>query len=272
MVHQIEVAGLTVPSLGFGTWELSPEDAYTGVRAALDAGYRHVDTAQMYDNEEAVGRAIADSDVDRDDVWLTTKVWKDDADRDGVHRSTKESLDRLGVDHLDLLLLHWPSDDVAPMEETLGAFTELRDDGVTRAIGVSNFPSKHLARAFELAPIVTDQVEHHPYLAVDPIKDTLRANGGFLTAFSPNAKGEVLDDETLREIGEEHDKNAIQVTLRWLLQRSNTATLPRSHSPEHIEANAQVSDFELPDEEVARIDGLASGYRIVDPPFAPTWD
>lgn len=264
--------GPDVPRLGFGTFQLTGDDAYRSVRIALAAGYRHIDTAQGYGNEAEVGRAIADGGVDRDEVFVTTKLLPTNAAAADVHTTTDQSLRELGFDHLELLLLHWPAEDVAPLEETLGAMTEVRESGRTRAIGVSNFPSAMLARAFDLAPIVTDQVEHHPFLAVDPIEDVLHARGGFLTAYSPLARGQVTDDPTLREIGEAHGVSAAQVTLRWLLQKPATVAIPKSGTPERIRANAEVLGFELSDDEMARIRALDRGQRLIDPDGGPEWD
>jgi len=263
---------LEVPRLGFGTFQLTDQDAYDAVRVALDAGYRHIDTAQGYDNEAQVGQAIADSDVDRGEVFVTTKLKPSNAAASDVHTTTGHSLKDLGLDHVDLLLLHWPAEHVAPLEETLTAMTEVKDAGKTRAIGVSNFPSVMLARAFDLAPIVTDQVEHHPFLAVDPIETVLHERGGFLTAYSPLAQGEVADHDTLMEIGEAHGVSAAQVTLRWLLQKPATVAIPKSGTPERIRSNAEVFDFELTDDEMARIRGLDRGHRLIDPDGGPAWD
>lgn len=266
----IETGRCNVPALGFGTWQLEGEQAYDAVRTALDVGYRHVDTAQMYGNEDEVGRALADSEVDREDVFLTTKVWRDRAAPHEVGPSTEESLKRLRTDHVDLLLLHWPSDDV-PLEETLAAMAELIDEHRTRYIGVSNFPSQALDRAARLAPIVTDQVEHHPYLAVDAVHDVANEQDLFVTAYSPLARGRVLDDPTLTEIGDAHGRTAPQIVLAWLLQRGVSA-IPKSRSPERIAQNFEVFDIELSVEELRRIDALDEGLRLIDPPFAPAWD
>ena len=266
----LQTPRVTVPALGFGTWQLEPDVAYDAVRTALEVGYRHVDTAQLYGNEEAVGRAIADSEVDRDDVFLVTKVAPDNAPPEAVRSSTRESLERLGTDHVDLLLLHWPSD-AAPLEQTMAALTRLEEEHRTRYIGVSNFPSQALDRAAHLAPIVTDQVEHHPYLAVDAIRATADEHDLFVTAYSPIARGRVTDDPVLTEIAEAHDRTPVQITLAWLL-RSGVAAIPRSRRPEHIAANFDVFDIALSDEEAARIDDLACDLRLIDPPFAPTWD
>jgi 2,5-diketo-D-gluconate reductase B len=264
--------GLQVPTLGFGTFQLSGEQAYDGVRTALEVGYRHIDTAQGYDNEREVGRAIADSDVERSEVFLTTKIRPDNAAAGDVRSSTLQSLDALGVEHVDLLLLHWPAEDTAPLEETLSAMTQLWEGDATRAIGVSNFPSAMLARALELAPVVTDQVEHHPFLAVDQIRKVLREHDGFVTAYSPLARGEVMDDDTLAAIAEEHDVSPAQVTLRWMLQQGDVVAIPKSANPDRIRSNFDVFGFELSDDELARITALDEGRRLIDPDFAPDWD
>jgi 2,5-diketo-D-gluconate reductase B len=264
--------GLEIPRLGFGTFLLDGDDAYRSVRTALETGYRHVDTAQGYRNEAEVGRAVADSAVDRDEVFVTTKIKPGNAAAPEVRRSTEESLRQLGMDRVDLLLLHWPAEHVAPLEETLEAMVTVRDDGLTRAIGVSNFPSAMLRRAYEIAPIVTDQVEHHPFLSVRPIERVLEEHGGFLTAYSPIAKGEVMADPTLIDIGDAHGVSPIQVTLRWMLQRPAVVAIPKSGTEERIRANFDVFGFELTDEEMARVDGVDRGYRIVDPEGSPDWD
>lgn len=263
---------LAVPRLGFGTFQLAGEDAYRSVRTALDVGYRHIDTAQGYANEAEVGRAIDDAPVDRDEVFVTTKLKPSNAAAADVRASTEQSLRELRTDRVELLLLHWPAEHVAPLEETLEAMTAVRDAGLTRSIGVSNFPSKLLQRAFELAPIVTDQVEHHPFLAVTPIERVLDEHGGFLTAYSPLARGEVADDPTLVAIGEAHGATPAQVTLRWMLQRPGVVAIPKSGDDARIRSNADVHGFELSDDEMARIDALDRGHRLIDPPNGPDWD
>lgn len=271
VVQTITFGDSHIPSLGFGTFQLSPDETQRCVEIALDVGYRHIDTAQGYENEEQVGLAISASPVDRDDVFLTTKVRRTNATREAVHTSTRESVKRLGVDHVDLLLFHWPAEDIAPLEETMGALSEVRDAGLTRHIGVSNMPSAMLERAFDLAPIVTNQVEYHPYLHVDAIRRVLDVHGGFLTAYSPIARGIVLDDPVLQRIAADHDATPAQVTLRWLLQKG-TVAIPKSAKPERIHANFDVFGFELADEDMEVIDGLNRGERLINPPFAPQWD
>jgi diketogulonate reductase-like aldo/keto reductase len=269
-VKTVQTSHLTLPALGFGTWEL--EDVTANVRHAIDVGYRHIDTAQIYGNEAEVGRGIAEGGVDRDALFVTTKVWRTNAEASKVVSSTEESLRRLELDHVDLLLLHWPSDEVAPLGETLEAMDALRERGLTRHIGVSNFPSDRLREAAALAPIVNDQVEHHPYLAIDAIREVATAKDLFVTAYSPMARGEVLDDPVITEIAAAHHASAAQVALAWVLAQPVTVTIPKSNTPERITENLAAAQVELTAEEVERIDQLARGSRQVDPPFAPTWD
>ena len=264
--------GTAVPRLGFGTFQLSGEEAYRSVATALDVGYRHVDTAQGYANEAEVGRALAGSNIDRDEVFVTTKLKPSNATAGAVRSSMVDSLRALGTDRVDLLLLHWPAEHVAPLAETLEAMTSLREDGLTREIGVSNFPSKMLARAYELAPVVTDQVEHHPYLGVPKIEEVLRVRGGFLTAYSPLARGKVAADPVLKELAIAHDVTPAQITLRWMLQRPGVVTIPKSGTPERIRSNVEVFDFALSDDEMARVDALERGERLIDPGGGPDWD
>lgn len=264
--------GTEVPRLGLGTFQLPPDDAYRSSLVALEVGYRHLDTAQGYENEAAVGRALRDAPLDRDEVFVTSKIKPSNAHAADVRRSTQESLRDLGLERLDLMLLHWPAESVAPLPETLEAMTALVHDGLVRHIGVSNFPSRMLAHAYELAPVVTDQVEHHPYLGVPAIEEVLRARGGFLTAYSPLARGKVVDDPVLQEIGAHHGVGPTQVTLRWMLQRPGVVAIPKSANAERIRENFDVFGFELSDEEMQRIDGLERGERLIDPDFGPEWD
>jgi 2,5-diketo-D-gluconate reductase B len=267
----VEVQGTQVPALGFGTWLLTGEDAAEGVRDALEIGYRQIDTARAYENEREVGRGIVESGVPRDEIFLTTKVPHDEATADEVRRDAEQSLERLGVDHLDLLLLHWPSPDV-PLEETLTAMNRVREEGLTRSIGVSNFPAGLLAQALELAPVFSNQVEYHPFLDQSRLLELARANEVLITAYSPLAHGMVPDDETLNRIGQAHDKTAGQVALRWLLDQDHVSPIPKASNHERRVENFEVFDFELSAEERAEIDGLPKDVRTADPPWAPDWD
>ncbi|WP_226479608.1 aldo/keto reductase [Natrinema amylolyticum] len=252
--------GAEVPALGLGTARMTGRDCRRAVETALALGYRHVDTAQMYDNEAAVGRALAESEVDREDVFVVTKVHPDNAAREDVHESTRESLERLGLSTVDCLLLHAPSDR-APLAETLAAMNDLQDEGAVDHVGVSNFSVDELEDARELSetPIVANQVKYHPYHHQDDLLEYCVERDVCLTAYSPLAEGTVPGDDRLAEIGESYDKSASQVALRWLVQQPNVAAIPKASSREHIEANADIFDFELSNEELAAVADIGDG-------------
>jgi 2,5-diketo-D-gluconate reductase B len=260
-----------VPAIGYGTWQVTGQDATDGVRDALEIGYRQIDTARAYENEREVGRGIADSGVAREEIFLTTKVPHDEASADEVQRDCEQSLERLGVDYLDLLLLHWPSPDV-PLEETMKALTGLRADGRIRNLGVSNFPAGMLAQALDLAPVFCDQVEYHPFLDQSRLLELARAHDVLITAYSPLAHGKVPDDETLTRIGDAHGKTAGQVALRWLLDQDHVSPIPKASSHARRRENFEVFDFDLSDDERGEIDALPKDVRTANPPWAPDWD
>ncbi|WP_291838979.1 aldo/keto reductase [Brevundimonas sp.] len=256
----ITVDGHTIPLLGFGTWNLEPADARRMVAEALRIGYRHIDTAWIYKNEAAVGDGIRDAiaagHVKREDIWLTTKIWVAHFDRAGLLKQAKESADSLGFTP-DLLLLHWPKAEPA-FEETLGALNEALEQGLTKSIGLSNFPSAEFARAQSLskAKLITNQVEYHPYLKLTKLIAAAKALGSSITAWSPLAQGNIADDPTLNAIGEAHGKSAGQVTLRWLIQQGVIA-IPRTTKVSRAEESFDIFDFELSSEEMDRIHALA---------------
>ena len=266
----VTARGERVPALGLGTWLMRGEDCERGVAHALELGYRHIDTAQAYKNESEVGKALAASSVARDDYFLTTKIEAGKYRADDVIASTEKSLRQLGVDFVDLLLIHWPTEEV-PLEETLDAMQQLQADGRTRHLGVSNFTPSLLQRSLDHADIFSIQVEYHPYLEQDALRALAEEHDLMLTAYSPIARGNVIDDETLNEIADTHGKSAAQVALRWLIQQPQVAPIPKASSPEHREANFDIFDFELSDDEMSRIHNLARGERLVDPGFAPDW-
>ena len=200
-LRALEIQGSTVPKLGFGTWEILGRDCEEAVSDALEIGYRHIDTAQAYDNEAEVGKALAASDIPRRELFLTPKLWRDDFAPDRVRASTEGSLERLQVNCVDLLLLHWPNDEV-PLEETLGALAQIRDEGLIKHFGVSNFPAYMLREALKVAPIFADQVEFHPFLGQDELTTLAVEKDFMVTAYSPLARGKVPSDETLTAIGE----------------------------------------------------------------------
>jgi 2,5-diketo-D-gluconate reductase B len=262
------IRGTTVPALGFGTFQLTGDDCERGVRHALDVGYRHVDTAQMYGNEDRVGAALAASGVDRGDIFLTTKIDNDNHAPDDVRSSSEASLRRLQTDYVDLLLVHWPVGDT-PLETTLEAMAALSDEGKARHIGVSNFTPELIERVVGEVPVFANQVEYHPFLGQRELIDLARKHDHLLTAYSPLARGKVFGDETLEAIAADHGATAAQIALAWLLGQDHVAAIPKATSPEHITANFSASDIELSDDEMARIDALERGQRLIDPPFAP---
>jgi 2,5-diketo-D-gluconate reductase B len=260
-----------IPPLGFGTWLIKGRDCTEGVEDALSLGYRHVDTARAYENEAEVGEGLARSGVPRDEVWLTTKLWRAGLRRDEVREQLEGSLRALATDHVDLLLIHWPNDDV-PLDETLGAMAELRDEGKVRHLGVSNFPVRLLREAAGIEPIYTNQVEYHANLGQDKLLGACRELGVIVTAYSPFAHGELLRDPVLTEIAEAHGATPAQVALRWLLDQPDVVTVPKASSHENRKANLGALDLELTDEDRRRIDELPKDRRTASPGWAPDWD
>jgi len=267
----LTVQGVTIPKLGFGTWQLTGEDCVTGVRDALELGYDHIDTARAYGNEAQVGQGLHDSGRNRDGVFLTTKLWRDDLSAVGVHDQLEQSLRDLRTEYVDLLLIHWHVRDV-PLEETLRAMLEARDAGRVRHVGVSNFPSVLLREALGHAPLLCEQIEYHPYLGQPQLLALARERDLMVTAYSPLAQGEVLGDPVIRAIADAHGRTPAQVVLRWLLDQPNVAAVPKASSREHRVANLAVFEFALSDEDRGRIAGLERGRRTIDPSWAPDWD
>lgn len=273
-MKHVTVKGERVPALGFGTWQLSGAGCVAAVREALAIGYRHLDTAQLYGNEAEVGEAIRQSQVPRRQIFLTTKVAPDNLAPAAVRRSTEESLRKLDLDHVDLLLVHWPSAAV-PLAETLGAFARLRESGKTRFIGVSNFTHALLRQAIEDDgfDLFCNQVEYHPFLSQRMLLPYMQRHGLLLTAYAPLARGLVAQDPTIAEIARRHGKSPMQVALRWLVDQEGVAAIPRSSRRAHSEANFAIFDFTLSGEERQAIDALRGGRRLVDPcGWAPEWD
>jgi len=272
-VKYIDIKGARVPALGLGTWQLSGRGCFEAVRQALDLGYRHIDTAQMYGNETEVGWAVRESGL-RDRIFLTTKLAPGNHAAAAVKRSTEESLRRLATDHVDLLLIHWPTGEV-PLGETLGALAALQRAGKARSIGVSNFNVALIEEAVAThgADLLCNQVEYHPYLSQRAVLAALRRKAMMLTAYSPLARGRVQRDAALTAIGRTYGKSPAQVALRWLLDQDGVAAIPKASSRAHLAANLAVFDFTLSATDRAAIDALRDGYRVVDPAgWAPDWD
>ena len=256
----VVASGVEIPLLGFGTWQLEADDARRMVREALRIGYRHIDTAWIYKNEKAVGDGIADAVAEgivaRDDIFVTTKIWVEHFHRDALLRQAEESAISLGLTP-DLLLLHWPKP-TPSLEETIGALNEAQEKGFTRHIGLSNFPSSLFREAAALSkvPLITNQVEYHPYLSQKTLIETARELGSSLTAWSPLAQGKIADDAVIGEIAKAHGKANGQVVLRWIIQQGVIA-IPRTAKESRAAENFDIFDFELSAEEMARIHALA---------------
>jgi len=265
------MSALDLHRIGLGTWQNDdPEQCAASVRTALEMGYRNIDTAQGYDNEDAVGRGIETADVPREEVFLATKVDTDSLAHDDVLESTEASLDKLGTDYVDLLYVHWPIE-TYDAEGTLSAFDELYDQGKIRHVGVSNFEPRHLDEARELldAPLFANQVEMHPYLQQTELREYAAEHGHHVVAYSPLARTKVLDDPVLEDIAEKHDATIPQVTLAWFLALDNVTAIPKATSEAHIRANWGAYDVDLDDEDLDRIAGLDEGHREVDFDGAP---
>ncbi len=259
-----------MPLLGLGTYRNDDHDqCVESVRTALEMGYRHVDTASMYRNERGVGAGIAAADVDRDEVFLATKVWTSDLSHEGVLESARRSLDRLGTDTLDLLYVHWPAGEYDP-EETLPAFDRLYDRGDIRHVGLSNFEPGHLDRARDVldAPIFANQVEMHPLLPQSALRDYAAEHDIELVAYAPLARGRVFDVPVLSEIAGTHGVSEAQVALAWLREKGVTA-IPKATSTDHIRDNWESLALSLADDEIARVDASDERERLVDPGFGP---
>jgi diketogulonate reductase-like aldo/keto reductase len=252
----VEIRGTRVPAIGFGTWQLTGTACVAGVRDALELGYRHIDTARMYGNEREVGEGLRQSGVAREEVFITTKVWRDDAAPHRVRASCEGSLTDLGVDRVDLLLLHWPNPSV-PLADTLEAMDVLRDEGLTARYGVSNFDAELLRDALDVAPpLFCDQVPFSPLRRDDEVLEIAQEADLLVTAYSPLGRGAVLRNPVLREIGARHGKSAGQVALRWLLDQPNTCVIPKASSHAPRAENFEIFDFALDDDERARIEAL----------------
>ena len=273
-MRTIHARDARIPALGFGTFRLEGAVARDQVARALDAGYRHVDTARVYGNEREVGQGIARSTVPRNQVFLTSKLWPDDFRPEDVARATRASLAELGTDHVDLMLLHWPNPEV-PVADTLGALERARGEGLIRHYGVSNFTVPLFEEAADAAPraLVTNQVEFHPLLDQRRVRAAARAHGAAVTAYSPLAQGRVAEEPVLREIAEAHGATPAQVSLAWILAGPELVAIPRSSKPERVEENLAAAELALAPSELGALDALRDRReRVIDPEFAPAWD
>lgn len=259
----IELHGAEVPVIGLGTWDLRGEEGYRAVLSALSLGYRHIDTAAFYDNEREVGKAVKDSGVPRDTVFLTTKVWYTHLRFQDLIYSCEESLRKLGTDYVDLYLIHWPNEAV-PLEESLSAMEKLQKEGKVRFIGVSNFDVDLLDKARNIAslPILTDQVEYHPYLSQKPLLEYCQKHRVILTAYSPLARGRLSQDPLLLQIAAKYRKTVSQVVLRWLIEQDMVVAIPKAKDPKHQRENLEIFDFSLSEDEKEAISRLDRGEKV----------
>jgi 2,5-diketo-D-gluconate reductase B len=267
------IQGIEVPEIGLGTYKLRDRQCTRVVRQALDLGYRHIDTAQMYKNSRGIGEAIRTSSVSREDLFLITKIWHTNLNPDAVLQSTEDILRQLDTPYVDLLLIHWPNER-EDLRKTIESMLVLRDQGKAVNIGVSNFPLSMLKRVIEeiRAPIFCEQVEFHPFIDQLSLLDYSIDNDIMLSAYCPLARGQVMENDDLQQIGEKYNKTPVQVALRWLIEQENVVAIPRSSSKEHLQENIDIFDFELTDDEFEQIDLIQKGNRIVNPSFAPDWD
>jgi 2,5-diketo-D-gluconate reductase B len=273
MTTFVEAKGAKIPAVGLGTWDLRGRNCARVVEQALRLGYRHIDTAEMYDNEREVGEGLRASRVPRDQVFVTTKVWQTHLAPPEFERATKQSLAHLRLSEVDLLLIHWPNPQI-PLEETIGALCKMKKAGFARHIGVSNFTVPMMREAVQLAsePLVANQIEWHPYLDQSRVVTVARQLGLAVTAYSPIARGRATSDKTLKTIGLAHRKTAGQVCLRFLVQEG-AVVIPRTSKIERLTENMSIFDFTLSDAEMDEIRKLATPRgRIVEWGGAPEWD
>ena len=268
----ITAQGMNMPKLGLGTWRMKGGDCTASVEQALALGYRHIDTAEMYDNEEAIGAALARTSVPRTEIHLTSKAWWDHLAPDAMARAIDGSLAKLGTDYLDLYLVHWPAEgmDLARVMESLA---RLRDAGKARAVGVANFPSAMMRQALaQGAPLACNQVEYHVLLGQEALLGVMRPAGVPLVAYAPLAQGRLAEHDALRHIAAKHAATPAQVALKWLLDQDGVAAIPKASRRETQQANLDALRITLDDADREAIAALPKDSRFVSPGFAPAWD
>jgi 2,5-diketo-D-gluconate reductase B len=272
-MENLQTQGISLPRLGLGTFRMQGDACRAAVESALGLGYRHIDTAEMYANEEAIGAALASAKVARKDLHITTKVWNENLAPDAMRKAFDSSLKKLRLDHIDLYLVHWPAPrmNLPKMFETL---LKLREEGRTRAIGVANFNIALLKTVVEeiKAPIACNQVEYHVMLDQTPLRKYLKSKSIPLVAYCPLAQGRAASDETLMAIGRKHGASAAQVALKWLLDQDGVAAIPKASRAESQKANLDALNVGLDDEDLQAIASLSKNKRFVNPGFAPAWD
>ena len=270
----VHAHGAAIPAIGLGTFLAQGEGCSEAVSFALKNGYRHIDTAPRYENEEAVGEGLRRSGVPRGEIFLTTKVWWDRLGEGDLQRSAEDSLRKLGVDQVDLLLIHWPNPKI-PFAESIAALNDAKRRGYAKHIGVSNFTVAHLNEAWRLTqePLVCNQCEWHPSLDQAKLRAVVRGYGMIFTAYSPIGRGVYGEIPAVSAIAKKYGKTASQIVLRWNVQHEGSVAIPKSVTPERMLSNLDIFDFTLTDAEMAALTALGSREgRLVKPDFAPAWD
>jgi 2,5-diketo-D-gluconate reductase B len=268
----IRIQDEVVPAIGLGTWKLRGSQCSQAVESAIRVGYRHIDTATAYGNENDIGRAMRNAGVMRRELFITTKVWPDDLRPERLRSSIETSLQELRTRYVDLALIHWPSPEV-PLEDSIGELRRLCEEGKARNFGVANFSPDLFARACELGPVFSLQVECHPYLQQKRLREMARERGVLFTAYSPLAQGQLLDDPELQRIAHRRRVTPAQIALAWLIGLGGLAAIPKSADPERQRQNLEAAEIQLDDEERASIEQLDRGVRTVNPAgLAPAWD
>ncbi len=263
-----------MPKIWFGTWQIKDENCIQSVQNALELGYKHIDTAIAYWNEEEVWKWIKNSNIPREEIFLTTKIWMDSLKHQDVIDSVNWSLERLQTNYLDLILIHRPSNNV-PLKETLEAMKELQNKQKVRYIWVSNFTTKLLKDCIDILgenSIYANQVEYHIFLDQSKLLNFCREHNIKLVAYSPLAHWNLIQNDKIKEIAEKYQKTTSQVALKWLIQQENVYAIPRSQSYNHIKENFQIFDFELDETDFEKLNNLPKNKRVLNPPFAPEWD
>ncbi|MBB5423757.1 2,5-diketo-D-gluconate reductase B [Paraburkholderia sp. JPY158] len=272
-METIKRGELAIPRLGFGTFRMPGNDCQPVVESALEVGYRHIDTAEMYQNEESVGAAIASSGVARDELFVTTKVWHENLEPNALRRAFATSLEKLRLDFVDLYMIHWPSRDMN-LGAVLETLVHLKEAGLARGIGVCNFNMPLIKAAVEDigAPIACHQLEYHPFLDQTAMLAYLRSKNIPLVAYAPLAQGRAASDSTLARIGSKHGATAAQVAIAWLLDQDGVIAIPKAQRRESQQANLDALAVRLDDDDRQAIAALRKDQRYVVPPFAPQWD
>jgi 2,5-diketo-D-gluconate reductase B len=272
-ISRKKIRDFTIPSIGLGTHKLTGKVCQDAVIKALLHGYRHIDTAQAYDNEADIGQAIVDMGIPRKKIFITDKIWFDRLKHKNLVNSFHQSLEKLQTNYVDLLLIHWPPmEDLELITEALKTMDGLQRKGYIRKIGVSNFTPKLMMQALTDDEIIANQIEYHPFLSQSDLIELAVIYNYFVIAYAPLAQGKVMQNNLLMHMGKKYDKTPAQISLRWLIQQYNVVAIPRSSKIDHIKSNIEIFDFELTESEMNDISKLSTGKRLIDPDFAPEWN